>query len=174
MWWCEEISYVFLHSHLERKSKARSFLTRFFYSFRTSIKISFTCFLEVLNLLCYKKITTEIVLSPFKNFFMYETDTFHSWVIFNTKTIFLFCFYIVRYYELDPHKSLLDNLRNKVIIEYPTFHVVLKESNSDMQVLYQGKYKFVPAMLRITVVKLKQLELSVLLYICIFSLNWRT
>ncbi|XP_054422900.1 box C/D snoRNA protein 1 [Pteronotus mesoamericanus] len=46
---------------------------------------------------------------------------------------------LVRYYELDPHKSLLDNLRNKVIIEYPTLHVVLKESSSDMQVLYQVK-----------------------------------
>ncbi|XP_036916831.1 box C/D snoRNA protein 1 isoform X2 [Sturnira hondurensis] len=44
-----------------------------------------------------------------------------------------------RYYELDPHKSLLDNLRNKVIIEYPTLHVVLKESSNDMQVLYQVK-----------------------------------
>ncbi|XP_016076140.1 PREDICTED: box C/D snoRNA protein 1 [Miniopterus natalensis] len=46
---------------------------------------------------------------------------------------------LVRYYELDPHKSLLDNLRNKVIIEYPTLHVVLKESNKDMKVLHQVK-----------------------------------
>ncbi|XP_039694665.1 box C/D snoRNA protein 1 isoform X1 [Pteropus medius] len=46
---------------------------------------------------------------------------------------------LVRYYELDLHKSLLDNLRNKVIIEYPTLHVVLKESGNDMKVLHQGK-----------------------------------
>ncbi|XP_064228239.1 box C/D snoRNA protein 1 isoform X5 [Aotus nancymaae] len=45
----------------------------------------------------------------------------------------------VRYYELDPYKSLLDNLRNKVIIEYPTLHVVLKGSNNDMKVLHQDK-----------------------------------
>ncbi|XP_004679234.1 PREDICTED: box C/D snoRNA protein 1 [Condylura cristata] len=46
---------------------------------------------------------------------------------------------LVRYYELDPCKSLLDNLRNKVIIEYPTLHVVLKEFSSDMKVLHQVK-----------------------------------
>ncbi|PNJ21440.1 ZNHIT6 isoform 1 [Pongo abelii] len=46
---------------------------------------------------------------------------------------------LVRYYELDPYKSLLDNLRNKVIIEYPTLHVVLKGSNNDMKVLRQVK-----------------------------------
>uniref|UniRef100_A0A8C0D505 Box C/D snoRNA protein 1 n=1 Tax=Balaenoptera musculus TaxID=9771 RepID=A0A8C0D505_BALMU len=40
-----------------------------------------------------------------------------------------------RYYEMDPDKSLLDNLRNKVIIEYPTLHVVLKEYSNDMEVL---------------------------------------
>nr|XP_025860597.1 box C/D snoRNA protein 1 isoform X2 [Vulpes vulpes] len=42
-----------------------------------------------------------------------------------------------RYYELDPCKSLRDNLRNKVIIEYPTLHVVLKEASHDMEVLHQ-------------------------------------
>uniref|UniRef100_F6Z181 Box C/D snoRNA protein 1 n=1 Tax=Callithrix jacchus TaxID=9483 RepID=F6Z181_CALJA len=46
---------------------------------------------------------------------------------------------LVRYYELDPYKSLLDNLRNKVIIEYPTLHVVLKGSNNDVKVLHQVK-----------------------------------
>ncbi|KAI5243812.1 Box C/D Snorna Protein 1 [Manis pentadactyla] len=46
---------------------------------------------------------------------------------------------VVRYYELDPNKSLLDNLRDKVIIEYPTLHVVLKESSNDMKVLHQVK-----------------------------------
>lgn len=45
----------------------------------------------------------------------------------------------VRYYELDPNKSLLDNLRSKVIIEYPTLHVVLKGSSSGMQLLHQVK-----------------------------------
>ncbi|XP_003784231.1 box C/D snoRNA protein 1 [Otolemur garnettii] len=46
---------------------------------------------------------------------------------------------LVRYYELDPDKSLLDNLRNKVIIEYPTLHVVLKGSSNDLKVLPQVK-----------------------------------
>ncbi|XP_044094547.1 box C/D snoRNA protein 1 [Neovison vison] len=46
---------------------------------------------------------------------------------------------LVRYYELDPYKSLRDNLRNKVIIEYPTLHVVLKESSHDLEVLHQVK-----------------------------------
>ncbi|XP_004431623.1 PREDICTED: box C/D snoRNA protein 1 [Ceratotherium simum simum] len=46
---------------------------------------------------------------------------------------------LVSYYELDPYKSLLDNLRNKVIIEYPTLHVVLKESSKDMKILHQAK-----------------------------------
>uniref|UniRef100_A0A8C9AMD5 Box C/D snoRNA protein 1 n=1 Tax=Prolemur simus TaxID=1328070 RepID=A0A8C9AMD5_PROSS len=46
---------------------------------------------------------------------------------------------LVRYHELDPNKSLLDNLRNKVIIEYPTLHVVLKGSSNDMKVLHQVK-----------------------------------
>ncbi|XP_036045816.1 box C/D snoRNA protein 1 [Onychomys torridus] len=45
----------------------------------------------------------------------------------------------IRYYELDPNKSLLDNLRNKVIIEYPTLHVVLKGSSNDIQLLHQVK-----------------------------------
>ncbi|XP_073752489.1 box C/D snoRNA protein 1 isoform X3 [Callorhinus ursinus] len=48
-------------------------------------------------------------------------------------------FFDKKYYELDPYKSLRDNLRNKVIIEYPTLHVVLKESSHDMEVLHQVK-----------------------------------
>uniref|UniRef100_A0ABI0NX03 Zinc finger HIT-type containing 6 n=1 Tax=Bos taurus TaxID=9913 RepID=A0ABI0NX03_BOVIN len=46
---------------------------------------------------------------------------------------------LVRYYELDPDRSLLDNLRGKVILEYPTLHVVLKEYSNDMKVLHQVK-----------------------------------
>ncbi|XP_037682667.1 box C/D snoRNA protein 1 [Choloepus didactylus] len=46
---------------------------------------------------------------------------------------------LVRYYELDPYKSLLDNLKNKVIVEYPTLHVVLKGYSNDMKVLHQVK-----------------------------------
>lgn len=46
---------------------------------------------------------------------------------------------LIRYYELDPSKSLLDNLRNKVIIEYPTLHVLLKGCSNDMQLLHQVK-----------------------------------
>lgn len=46
---------------------------------------------------------------------------------------------LIRYYELDPSKSLVNNLRNKVIIEYPTLHVVLKGCSNDMQLLHQVK-----------------------------------
>ncbi|XP_004369177.1 box C/D snoRNA protein 1 [Trichechus manatus latirostris] len=46
---------------------------------------------------------------------------------------------LVSYYELDPCRSLLDNLKNKVIIEYPTLHVVLRGSSTDMKVLQQVK-----------------------------------
>ncbi|CAN8217522.1 unnamed protein product [Coccothraustes coccothraustes] len=43
----------------------------------------------------------------------------------------------VRYNELDANRSLLDNLKGKVIIEYPTLFVVLKTLKSDMVVLGQ-------------------------------------
>ncbi|XP_062462498.1 box C/D snoRNA protein 1 [Pezoporus occidentalis] len=43
----------------------------------------------------------------------------------------------VRYYELDARRSLLDNLKGKVIIEYPTFFVVLKTLKNDMVILGQ-------------------------------------
>ncbi|XP_033920019.1 box C/D snoRNA protein 1 isoform X1 [Melopsittacus undulatus] len=43
----------------------------------------------------------------------------------------------VRYYELDASRSLLDNLKGKVIIEYPTFFVVLKTLKNDMVILGQ-------------------------------------
>ncbi|XP_069088368.1 box C/D snoRNA protein 1 isoform X3 [Pleurodeles waltl] len=43
----------------------------------------------------------------------------------------------VRYYELDPGKSLHENLKNKTIIEYPTLHVTLKEFKKDFVVLGQ-------------------------------------
>ncbi|XP_075414017.1 box C/D snoRNA protein 1 [Tenrec ecaudatus] len=46
---------------------------------------------------------------------------------------------VVSYHELDPCKSLLENLKNKVIMEYPTLHVVLKGSSSNMKVLHQVK-----------------------------------
>ncbi|NXN97021.1 BCD1 protein, partial [Rhinopomastus cyanomelas] len=45
----------------------------------------------------------------------------------------------VRYNELDASRSLLDNLKGKVIIEYPTLFVVLRTLKSDMVVLGQGK-----------------------------------
>ncbi|KAJ7400970.1 zinc finger HIT-type containing 6 [Pitangus sulphuratus] len=41
----------------------------------------------------------------------------------------------VRYNELDASRSLLDNLKGKVIIEYPTLFVVLKTLKNDMVVL---------------------------------------
>ncbi|KAF5302696.1 hypothetical protein FQR65_LT08438 [Abscondita terminalis] len=40
-----------------------------------------------------------------------------------------------KFYELDPLESLKDNLRKKVIIEYPTIHVVLKEHSHVYDVL---------------------------------------
>uniref|UniRef100_H3BCV8 Box C/D snoRNA protein 1 n=1 Tax=Latimeria chalumnae TaxID=7897 RepID=H3BCV8_LATCH len=43
----------------------------------------------------------------------------------------------VRYSELDSNKTLLENLRNKTIIEYPTIHVVLKDYSKDYIVLGQ-------------------------------------
>ncbi|KAF4793088.1 zinc finger HIT-type containing 6 [Turdus rufiventris] len=43
----------------------------------------------------------------------------------------------VRYNELDASRSLLDNLKGKVIIEYPTLFVVLKTLKNDMVVLGQ-------------------------------------
>lgn len=54
-----------------------------------------------------------------------------------------------------------------MIIEYPTLHVVLKESSHDMEVLHQGKRKFVPVMLRITLVNLSDyMTVFISLYIC--------
>ncbi|KAM6217082.1 box C/D snoRNA protein 1 [Rhynchocyon petersi] len=49
---------------------------------------------------------------------------------------------LVSYYELDPCKSLLDNLKNKVIMEYPTLHVVLKGSCGDMKILHEAALRF--------------------------------
>ncbi|XP_068950678.1 box C/D snoRNA protein 1 isoform X2 [Petaurus breviceps papuanus] len=46
---------------------------------------------------------------------------------------------LVRYYELDPCKSLIENLKDKVVIEYPTLHVVLKGSKNDMIILGQER-----------------------------------
>ncbi|KAE8609352.1 hypothetical protein XENTR_v10011785 [Xenopus tropicalis] len=40
-----------------------------------------------------------------------------------------------RFYELDPSESLLKNLENKTVIEYPTLYVVLMEFTSDIVVL---------------------------------------
>uniref|UniRef100_A0A8C3SDK5 Box C/D snoRNA protein 1 n=1 Tax=Chelydra serpentina TaxID=8475 RepID=A0A8C3SDK5_CHESE len=47
----------------------------------------------------------------------------------------------VSYDELHTSKSLLDNLKDKVVIEYPTLLVVLKKLKNDMGVLGQGKHK---------------------------------
>ncbi|KAG2461379.1 box C/D snoRNA protein 1-like [Polypterus senegalus] len=43
----------------------------------------------------------------------------------------------VRYYKLDPTKSLIENLKNKTIIEYPTLHIVLKDQASKYLILGQ-------------------------------------
>ncbi|XP_032074375.1 box C/D snoRNA protein 1 isoform X1 [Thamnophis elegans] len=47
----------------------------------------------------------------------------------------------IRYQELDANKSLLDNLKGKVIIEYPTLHVVLRKLTADMVILGQNVNK---------------------------------
>ncbi|XP_077189243.1 box C/D snoRNA protein 1 isoform X1 [Paroedura picta] len=46
-----------------------------------------------------------------------------------------------RYEELDASKGLLDNLRGKTVIEYPSLHVVLKKFKTDMAVLGYNKNK---------------------------------
>lgn len=43
----------------------------------------------------------------------------------------------VRYHKLDISKSLLENLKNKVIIEYPTLHIVQKDHSEKYKVLSQ-------------------------------------
>ncbi|OXB81439.1 UNVERIFIED_CONTAM: hypothetical protein H355_004345 [Colinus virginianus] len=48
-----------------------------------------------------------------------------------------YCARQLRYNELDASRSLLENLKNKVIIEYPTLFVVLKKLKNDMVVLGQ-------------------------------------
>ncbi|XP_060629846.2 box C/D snoRNA protein 1 [Anolis sagrei] len=40
-----------------------------------------------------------------------------------------------RYEELDANKGLLENLKGKVVIEYPTLHVVLRKFKTDMVLL---------------------------------------
>ncbi|XP_026556049.1 box C/D snoRNA protein 1 [Pseudonaja textilis] len=47
----------------------------------------------------------------------------------------------IRYQELDANKSLLDNLKGKVVIEYPTLHVVLRKFTTDMVILGQNVNK---------------------------------
>ncbi|XP_056388479.1 box C/D snoRNA protein 1 [Hyla sarda] len=43
----------------------------------------------------------------------------------------------VRYHEMDSSKSLLENLRNKTILEYPTLFVVLKDFTEDFVLFNQ-------------------------------------
>ncbi|KAF2894344.1 hypothetical protein ILUMI_11822 [Ignelater luminosus] len=40
-----------------------------------------------------------------------------------------------KFYELDPLRNLKDNLKNKIIIEYPIIHIVLKEHSSSYDIL---------------------------------------
>lgn len=44
-----------------------------------------------------------------------------------------------KFYELNPLTSLKDNLKNKIIIEYPIIHVVLKEHLNSYDILDSGK-----------------------------------
>ncbi|XP_062973855.1 box C/D snoRNA protein 1 [Elgaria multicarinata webbii] len=41
----------------------------------------------------------------------------------------------IRYEELDANKGLQDNLKGKVVIEYPTLHIVLQKVKTDMVIL---------------------------------------
>lgn len=43
-----------------------------------------------------------------------------------------------KFYELDLDESLRDNLRNKIIIEYPIIHVVLKDHSSCYELVTEG------------------------------------
>ncbi|XP_077133650.1 box C/D snoRNA protein 1 [Ranitomeya variabilis] len=43
-----------------------------------------------------------------------------------------------RYYELDSSKSLLENLRHKTVIEYPTLYVALKDFTKDILLVGQA------------------------------------
>ena len=45
-----------------------------------------------------------------------------------------------RYYQLDLQESLDTNLKGKVIVEYPTMHVVIKGMCQDYKILGQGLY----------------------------------
>lgn len=40
-----------------------------------------------------------------------------------------------KFFELDPSESLKENLRHKIIIEYPTIHVVLKQHSDCYEVI---------------------------------------
>ncbi|XP_066450883.1 box C/D snoRNA protein 1 isoform X2 [Eleutherodactylus coqui] len=43
-----------------------------------------------------------------------------------------------RYYQLDSSKSLLENLKNKTVLEYPTLSVVLQDCVKDLLLVDQG------------------------------------
>lgn len=45
-----------------------------------------------------------------------------------------------KYYEVDLTENVRDNLRNKTIVEYPTFYVVLKEHASIFNLIDAGMY----------------------------------
>lgn len=63
-----------------------------------------------------------------------------SWTI----CLFLKLFFW-RYEELDANKGLLSNLKGKVVIEYPTLHVVLKKFKKDLAMLDPGKRNLSPS-----------------------------
>lgn len=43
-----------------------------------------------------------------------------------------------RYYELDMHLSLRENLKKKTIIEFPTIYVILKHRKEEFDVIDSG------------------------------------
>lgn len=77
---------------------------------------------------------------PFTFFFSPQQMYIMPLLVLKSKINFLL---FLRYNELDASRSLLDNLKGKVIIEYPTLFVVLKTLKNDMVVLGQGEHVFI-------------------------------
>ena len=50
-----------------------------------------------------------------------------------------YCLFVIRYYELDIHVSLRENLRGKQIIEFPTISVILKHQKDEYEFMESGE-----------------------------------
>jgi len=47
---------------------------------------------------------------------------------------------IFRFYDLDLTLTLQENLENKIIVEFPTLHVVMKDHSNMYDIIDTGKY----------------------------------